>query len=372
MVSRQVVFPLHLVHKPYSIFIHILYCLAGNFSTSSLHPQPFKFLAICLLLSCVFHYPSHPPCLGSSCKFLLLFLLARLIWMKLISDCSEWRSRGCYKVPTGIPLTQQLMYLFCKELPGTVRTVPHPGPWYRFWTRIYGLSCCFEGAKHMEATQWNVWDIWGITCLLVHEVKCVLDGTTTWCGHSHTSWCHSKWAWWDVSAGWQFAGSSRFQSDGVRANEHVRWQCCMVTTATQGISGGLDPLPVWGCQSSFIRHLHRWWNGECSLDTEGRGEVKYPGWTWKLTYDSLPSGNQDLGRSGNCKWEAAVAKLNIDGDECNRYSYRSETNRRRWESLYQLSHCNVEGKEKPPNYDLNAATTVLWWIHLVLNFLEIK
>jgi hypothetical protein len=23
-----------------------------------------------------------------------------------------------------------------------------------------------------------------------------------------------------------------------------RWQCCMVTTATQGISGGWDPLPV--------------------------------------------------------------------------------------------------------------------------------
>jgi len=29
----------------------------------------------------------------------------------------------------------------------------------------------------------------------------------------------------------------------------------------------------------------------------------------------LPRGNQDLGRSGNCKWEAALAKLTKDGDE---------------------------------------------------------
>jgi len=236
------------------------------------------------------------------------------------------------------------MYLFCKELPGTVRTVPHPGPWYNFWTRIYGLLCCFEGVKHMEPTQWNVWAIWGIIGLLVHEVKCVLDGTTTWRGHSHTLWCHSKWAWWYISDGRQFAGSSRFHSDGVRANEHVRWQSCIVTTAIHGIFGGWDPLPLWGCQSSFIGHLPRWWNGECSLDTEGRGEVKYPGWTWKLTYDRLPSGNQDLGRSGNCKWEAVLAKLNADGDECNRYSYRSETDRRRSKSLYRLSHCDVERK----------------------------
>jgi len=52
----------------------------------------------------------------------------------------------------------------------------------------------------------------------------------------------------------------------------------MVITATQGISGGWDPFPVWDCQSSFIGHLPRWWNGKHSLDIEGRGEVKYPGW----------------------------------------------------------------------------------------------
>jgi hypothetical protein len=45
---------------------------------------------------------------------------------------------------------------------------------------------------------------------------------------------------------------------------------------------------------------------------------------------------------------------------------------RRWESSCRLLHCNVEGKQKPPQYDLKAATEVLWWIHLVLNFQEIK
>jgi hypothetical protein len=38
----------------------------------------------------------------------------------------------------------------------------------------------------------------------------------------------------------------------------------------------------------------------------GTGEIKYPG---------LPRGNQALRRSGKCKWEAAVAKLTIGGDE---------------------------------------------------------
>jgi len=66
----------------------------------------------------------------------------------------------------------------------------------------------------------------------------------------------------------------------------------------------------------------------------------------------VPGGNQDLRRNGNCKWEAALAKLTIDADECNWYSYRSETDRWRWEPSCQLLHCDVEGKEKPPYYDL--------------------
>ena len=223
----------------------------------------------------------------------------------------------------------------------------------------------------MEATQWNVWAIWGIIWLLVHDMKCVLDGTNTWCGQSHTVMSFQM-STMGLFSGWQFAASSRFHSDGIRAYEHVRWQCCMITTATQGISGRWDPFPVWGCHLSSIGHLLRWWIKEHSLDIEGTVEIKYPGLTWKLTYDRLPSGNQDLGQSGNCKWEAALAKLTIGGDESNRYSYRSETDRRRWEPLYRLSHCDVEGKEKPPNYDLQAATKVLRRIHLVLNFLEIK
>jgi len=78
-----------------------------------------------------------------------------------------------------------------------------------------------------------------------------------------------------------------------------------------------------------------------------------------LTYDRLPRGNQDLGRSGNCKWEAALVKLAIGGDEVNRYSYRSEIDRRRWEPSCWLSQCEVEGKVKPPHYDFQAATNVL-------------
>jgi len=72
-----------------------------------------------------------------------------------------------------------------------------------------------------------------------------------------------------------------------------------------------------------------------------------------------PEVNHDLGRSGNCKWEAALAKLAIAGDECNGNSYRSETDRRRWKPSCRLSHCDVQGKEKPPHYDLKAATKVL-------------
>jgi hypothetical protein len=34
-----------------------------------------------------------------------------------------------------------------------------------------------------------------------------------------------------------------------------------------------------------------------------------------VTYDGLHRGKRDPGRSGNCKWEAALAKLTIDGDE---------------------------------------------------------
>jgi len=42
--------------------------------------------------------------------------------------------------------------------------------------------------------------------------------------------------------------------------------------------------------------------------------IKYPGRTWKQTYDGLSRGNQDLGRSDNRKWEADLAKLTIGGD----------------------------------------------------------
>jgi hypothetical protein len=129
---------------------------------------------------------------------------------------------------------------------------------------------------------------------------------------------------------------------------------------------------MWGCQLSSIWCLPRWRIRECSLDIEGTGEIKYLRRTWKLTYDGLPRGNQDRGWSGNCKWEAALAKLIIGGDECNWFSYRLETDRRRWEPSCRLSHCDVEGKQKPPHYDLKATTKVLWWIHLVLNFQEIK
>ena len=37
-----------------------------------------------------------------------------------------------------------------------------------------------------------------------------------------------------------------------------------------------------------------------------------------------------------------LAKLTIGGDECNWYSYRSETDGQRWEPSCRLSHCNVE------------------------------
>jgi len=57
--------------------------------------------------------------------------------------------------------------------------------------------------------------------------------------------------------------------------------------------------------------------------------------------------------------EAALAILTVGGDEGNWYSYRSETDRRRWEPSCRLSHCDVEGNEKPPHYDLKAATKVL-------------
>jgi hypothetical protein len=88
-----------------------------------------------------------------------------------------------------------------------------------------------------------------------------------------------------------------------------------------------------------------------SLDTEVTGEIKYPGRTRKLTNDGLPRGNQDLGRSVNCKLEAALAILTIGGDEINRYSYRSETDR----PTCRLLHCDVEGKKKLSHYDLKEA-----------------
>jgi hypothetical protein len=76
----------------------------------------------------------------------------------------------------------------------------------------------------------------------------------------------------------------------------------------------------------------------------------------KTDLRQVPRGNQDLGQSGNCKWEAAFAKLTVGGDEVHQYSYRSKTDRRKWEPSYWLSHCDVEGKEKPPYYDLKSAT----------------
>jgi len=48
----------------------------------------------------------------------------------------------------------------------------------------------------------------------------------------------------------------------------------------------------------------------------------------------------------------------IGGDEIKQYSYRSETERRRWEPSYRSPLCDVEEKEKPPIYDLKAATKV--------------
>jgi hypothetical protein len=103
-------------------------------------------------------------------------------------------------------------------------------------------------------------------------------------------------------------------------------------------------------------------------------EKKYPGRTWKLTYDGLPIGNQDLRRRGNCKWEASPVKLTTGGEEVNRYSYRSETDRRRWESSCRLSHFDVEGKERPPHCDLRAATKVqrVWKVAVHLGYATVR
>jgi hypothetical protein len=46
--------------------------------------------------------------------------------------------------------------------------------------------------------------------------------------------------------------------------------------------------------------------------------------------------------------------INING-----YSFRSETAKQKWDPSCRLSHLDVEGKEKPPHYDLKAATKVL-------------
>jgi len=110
--------------------------------------------------------------------------------------------------------------------------------------------------------------------------------------------------------------------------------------------------PVWGCQLSSIGRLFTWRIGERSLDKDGSGEIKYPGRIWKLTYDGLPRGNQNLSRSGKCKWKVALAKLTTCRDDVNRYSYMSETEGQKWEPSCRLLHCDVEGKEKPPHRDL--------------------
>jgi len=131
--------------------------------------------------------------------------------------------------------------------------------------------------------------------------------------NSHIPW-HPIWAWWAISAWWHCAGSSIFHSDGVRSHEHVKVAMLHGNNSNAGNFWWMGSTSHAGLSSS-IRRLRRWWIGEHSLDIEGTGEIKYPGWTWKLTYDRLPRGNQDLGQSGNCKWEAALAKLTRGGDE---------------------------------------------------------
>jgi len=72
-----------------------------------------------------------------------------------------------------------------------------------------------------------------------------------------------------------------------------------------------DHLPDWARRDNKVTKGDR----VESLDIKSTGEIKYPGRTWKLTYDGLPAGNQDLAPIGNCKWEAALAKLTIGGEE---------------------------------------------------------
>lgn len=64
-----------------------------------------------------------------------------------------------------------------------------------------------------------------------------------------------------------------------------------------------------------------------------------------------------------------LLQLTIVGDEFNRYSYRSETNRRRWEPLCQLLHCNWKerrnhhimiSKQQPKYYDESTWYEIFW------------
>jgi hypothetical protein len=84
---------------------------------------------------------------------------------------------------------------------------------------------------------------------------------------------------------------------------------------TSSVQRLLGSLPVWDCHLCSIGRLPWWLIGEISLDIKSTGEIKYPGRPWKLTYDGLPRGNQDLARGGNCKWEAALTKVTTVGDD---------------------------------------------------------
>jgi hypothetical protein len=53
--------------------------------------------------------------------------------------------------------------------------------------------------------------------------------------------------------------------------------------------------------------------GTISRYIKNTGKMKYPERTWNLTYDSLPTGNHNLLRGGNCKRVTALAELTVSG-----------------------------------------------------------
>jgi len=64
---------------------------------------------------------------------------------------------------------------------------------------------------------------------------------------------------------------------------------------------------------------------------------------------------------GSSSWTpyAPQGVKGFDDDDNDDDSYRSETDGRSWETRCELSHCSVEGKDKPPHYDLEAANSPL-------------